>query len=186
MLGTLAIGTTRIEGCLKARTFYARRTPCRRWGRRSKIGRRRLVGDGRRRRRVGGTGRRHRYGQCETGARLMMGVLAGHDAAAFMTGDVSLRSRPMEQCLCRYARWARILARDGGRLPLAVVGASDHADQYRLPVPSTGEVGRIVGRTQRRARRACSSGATRDHTEQMMRHFGATVRMKLTRRACAG
>ena len=63
-------------------------------------------------------------GNAGTGARLLMGVLAGHDMTAFLTGDTSLRSRPMARVADPLGEMgARILSRDGGRLPLAIVGA---------------------------------------------------------------
>ena len=73
---------------------------------------------------------------------------------AFMTGDVSLRSRPMERVSVPVRDGRSILARDGGRLPLAVVGASDPMPiEYRLPVPSAQvKSARIVCRTQRAGR----------------------------------
>ena len=112
----------------------------------------------------------------------MMGVLAGHDMTAFMTGDVSLRSRPMERVsvpLCEMG--ARILARDGGRLPLAVVGASDPMPiEYRLPVPSAQVKSAVLfaGLSAPGETSVFEPEPTRDHTERMMRHFGATVRME--------
>ena len=91
----------------------------------------------------------------------MMGVLAGHDMTAFMTGDVSLvpRDRDGAVSVPLLEMGARILARDGGRLPLAVVGASDPMPiEYCLPVPSAQVKSAVLlAGPARRARRACSS-----------------------------
>ncbi len=77
-------------------------------------------------------------GNSGTAARLLAGMLASHDLFAVMTGDASLRRRPMRRvteplALCG----ARFTTREGGRLPLAVQGAADAMPiHYRLPVAS--------------------------------------------------
>ncbi len=73
---------------------------------------------------------------------------------------------------------ARFVARDGGRLPLAVIGAAEPgADHLPLPVASAQVKSAILlaglntpGRTT-----VIEPEPTRDHTELMLRHFGATV-----------
>ena len=71
-------------------------------------------------------------------ARLLLGILATHPFTAFVTGDASLRRRPMRRVIDPLSRFgAQFLAREGGRLPLAVTGAASPVPQiYRLPVPS--------------------------------------------------
>ncbi|MEL0114035.1 MAG: 3-phosphoshikimate 1-carboxyvinyltransferase, partial [Rickettsiales bacterium] len=121
-------------------------------------------------------------GNAGTGARLLMGVLAGHDMTAFLTGDASLRSRPMARVATPLAEMgARILARDGCRLPLAVVGAADPMPlEYRLPVPSAQVKSAILLAGLSAPGETCviEPEPTRDHTERMLRHFGGTVRME--------
>ena len=57
-------------------------------------------------------------GNAGTGARLLMGLIAGHPITAFMTGDASLRRRPMARAAEPLRRMgARIIAREGCRLP---------------------------------------------------------------------
>ena len=77
-------------------------------------------------------------GNSGTSARLLLGLLATHKLTAFVTGDSSLRRRPMRRVIDPLSRFgARFVAREGGRLPLAVTGAADPVPiEYRLPVPS--------------------------------------------------
>ncbi|HLB96302.1 MAG TPA: 3-phosphoshikimate 1-carboxyvinyltransferase, partial [Acetobacteraceae bacterium] len=77
-------------------------------------------------------------GNSGTAARLLCGILASHDLFAVMTGDGSLRGRPMRRVIDPLtACGARFTAREGGRLPLAVQGARDALPlEYRVPVPS--------------------------------------------------
>ncbi|MGH6996100.1 MAG: 3-phosphoshikimate 1-carboxyvinyltransferase, partial [Stellaceae bacterium] len=63
-------------------------------------------------------------GNSGTGARLLMGAVATHAFTSFFTGDESLCRRPMARVVEPLSRiGARFVARDGSRLPLAVVGA---------------------------------------------------------------
>src|SRR5437667_44262 len=77
-------------------------------------------------------------GNAGTGARLLMGLIAGHPITAFLTGDASLRRRPMARAAEPLRRiGARIISREGCRLPLAIIGAMEPLPiAYRLPVPS--------------------------------------------------
>src|SRR3546814_16109628 len=76
-------------------------------------------------------------GNSGTGARLLLGILASHPLTAVLTGDGSLRRRPMARVTEPLsACGATLLAREGGRLPLTVIGARDPQPlDYRLPVP---------------------------------------------------
>ena len=73
---------------------------------------------------------------------------------------------------------AHFLTRDGGRLPLAVTGAAEPIPiEYRLPVPSAQVKSSVLlaGLNTPGATTVIEPQATRDHTERMLRHFGATV-----------
>ncbi len=118
-------------------------------------------------------------GNSGTAARLLMGLLASHPLTAFLSGDASLRRRPMERVQTPLERFgARIIARRGGRMPLAVIGAADPLPvRYRMPVASAQVKSAILlaglnapGRTS-----AIELQPTRDHTERMLRHFGAEM-----------
>jgi 3-phosphoshikimate 1-carboxyvinyltransferase len=119
------------------------------------------------------------FGNSGTGARLLMGLLAAHPITTFLTGDASLRRRPMARVAEPLSRMgARIVGRDGGRLPLAVIGATSPLPiAYSLPVPSAQVKSAVLlaglgapGETS-----VVETLATRDHSERMLRHFGAVV-----------
>ncbi len=121
-------------------------------------------------------------GNSGTSARLLAGILASHPFTCFMTGDDSLRRRPMQRViepLCRMG--ARFLSRDGGRLPLGIVGTDEMVPiEYRLPVASAQVKSCILlaGLNTAGETTVIEPEATRDHTERMLRHFGAEVRVE--------
>ena len=95
-----------------------------------------------------------------------------------MTGDASLRRRPMRRVIDPLAACgARFSAREGGRLPLAVEGARDALPlDYRVPVPSAQVKSAVLlcGLNAPGITRVEEPEATRDHSENMLRHFGAS------------
>ena len=118
-------------------------------------------------------------GNSGTAARLLCGILASHDLFAVMTGDASLRRRPMRRVTEPLAACgATFSAREGGRLPLAIQGASDALPiEYRLPVASAQVKSALLlaGLNAPGWTRIEEPEPTRDHSERMLRHFGATV-----------
>jgi 3-phosphoshikimate 1-carboxyvinyltransferase len=118
-------------------------------------------------------------GNSGTAARLLLGILATHPITAFVTGDVSLRRRPMGRVVEPLSRFgARFVTREGARLPLVVSGAADPLPiSYRLPVPSAQIKSSVLlaGLNTPGATTVIEPQPTRDHTERMLRHFGATV-----------
>jgi 3-phosphoshikimate 1-carboxyvinyltransferase len=118
-------------------------------------------------------------GNSGTAARLLAGILASSPGVAVMTGDASLRRRPMQRVIEPLsASGARFISRAGGRLPLTVVGALDALPlEYRLPVASAQVKSAILlcGLNAPGFTRVEEPEATRDHSENMLRHFGAEV-----------
>jgi 3-phosphoshikimate 1-carboxyvinyltransferase len=118
-------------------------------------------------------------GNSGTGARLVMGAVAGHDITAFFTGDASLRRRPMARVTEPLSRMgAKVVAREGGRLPLALTGASAPVPiTYASPVASAQVKSAILlaGLSAPGETTVIEPLASRDHTENLLRHFGATV-----------
>ena len=117
-------------------------------------------------------------GNAGTGARLMMGAVAGYDFTTTFTGDVSLRSRPMARVLDPLSGMgAAWLGRTGARLPITVRGGGLKAVDYRLPMPSAQVKSAILlaGLNAAGTTRIVEPEATRDHTERMLRAFGAEV-----------
>lgn len=121
-------------------------------------------------------------GNSGTGARLLMGLVASHPFTCFFTGDASLRSRPMRRVSDPLGRMgARFIGRDGGRLPMAVVGTERPTPiTYELPVASAQVKSAILlaGLNTPGETTVIEREATRDHTELMLRNFGASVRVE--------
>lgn len=185
ILGSLAVGETNICGLLEGQDVLCTAAAVRTLGAevtRDDQGRWRIWGRG-----IGGLIEPEDMldlGNSGTAARLLLGVLAGHPLTAVLTGDASLRSRPMRRVAePLQAMGARLVGRADYRLPLAVVGAGDPLPiEYTLPVPSA-QVKSAVLLASLNAEGATSviePQRTRDHTELMLRHFGAEIRVEDT------
>jgi 3-phosphoshikimate 1-carboxyvinyltransferase len=118
-------------------------------------------------------------GNSGTAARLLTGILATHDFYSVMTGDASLRTRPMKRVIEPLkASGAVFIARAGDRLPLSIQGARDALPlTYRLPVASAQVKSAILlaGLNARGITEVEEPEPTRDHSENMLRHFGAQL-----------
>ncbi len=180
MLAALAIGETRISGLLEGEDVLRTASAMRALGARvtqDGPGAWRVSGVG-----IGGIGEPADVldmGNSGTAARLLSGILATHPIFSVMTGDASLRRRPMARVITPLsATGAQFFARDGGRLPVAIKGAADPLPlDYRLPVASAQVKSAILlaGLNTRGQTRVEEKVATRDHTENMLRHFGASI-----------
>ena len=117
-------------------------------------------------------------GNAGTGVRLILGAAAGFDLSATFTGDASLRSRPMSRVMKPLSEMgARFLHRSGGRLPLTLRGGSLKRIEYILPEPSAQVKSAVLLAGLHAAGGAVviEPEPTRDHTERMLRGFGAEV-----------
>lgn len=180
MLGALAVGESLVEGLLEGEDVLRTAAAMRSLGaevERLPDGRWRLFGRG-----VGGLREPDDVldmGNAGTGARLLMGLAATHPFVSFFSGDASLRRRPMKRVIEPLGRFgARFVARDGGRLPAAVIGtATPLPIVYELPVASAQVKSAVLlaglntpGRTT-----VIEPQPSRDHTELMLGHFGAQL-----------
>src|SRR3954451_3834919 len=118
-------------------------------------------------------------GNAGTGARLLMGILAGQPFTSVLSGDASLRRRPMRRVTEPLGLMGAAFAgRSGGRLPLAVTGRRPlRAIDYASPVASAQVKSAVLlaglfadGTTTVR-----EPLPSRDHTERMLRAMGAEV-----------
>jgi 3-phosphoshikimate 1-carboxyvinyltransferase len=184
IIGALAVGETRITGLLEgadaidtAKAMRALGATVERTGERAW----RIMGVG-----VGGFAAPAApldFGNSGTGCRLAMGAVAGCPIVATFDGDASLRTRPMKRVLDPLERMgARALRMtDGGRLPLTVKGASDPIPiVYEPPVASAQLKSAVLlaGLAAPGETTVVEAEATRDHTEKMLTHFGASVRVE--------
>jgi 3-phosphoshikimate 1-carboxyvinyltransferase len=120
------------------------------------------------------------FGNSGTGCRLVMGAVAGCPITVSFDGDASLRKRPMKRILDPVALiGARaVVMAEGGRLPLTLAGARDPIPiVYRTPVASAQIKSAVLlaGLAAPGATTVIESEASRDHTELMLRHFGAQL-----------
>ena len=121
-------------------------------------------------------------GNSGTGARLLMGAVASHPFTSFFTGDASLCRRPMGRVAEPLERMgARFVARSRIRPPLAVIGTGAALPiEYQLPVASAQVKSAILlaGLNAPGITTVLEPEPTRDHTENLLRHFGATVKVE--------
>jgi 3-phosphoshikimate 1-carboxyvinyltransferase len=180
MLGALAIGRTEIGGLLEGEDVLATAAAMNALGATVKP-----TGDGRWSVDGVGVGALAEpetvldLGNSGTSARLLLGMLATHPITAFITGDPSLRRRPMARVIGPLSQiGAHFVSREGGRLPIAVSGAAEPIPiSYRLPVPSAQVKSAVLlaGLNTPGMTTVIEPQPTRDHTERMLRHFGAMV-----------
>jgi 3-phosphoshikimate 1-carboxyvinyltransferase len=120
------------------------------------------------------------FGNSGTGCRLVMGAVAGCPITAVFDGDASLRSRPMRRVLDPLELMgARAQGSgDGGRLPLTLSGARYPVPiTYRTPVASAQIKSAVLlaGLAAPGVTTVIEQEASRDHTELMLKHFGADI-----------
>lgn len=123
------------------------------------------------------------FGNSGTGCRLVLGAVAGSPITATFDGDASLRRRPMRRVLEPLERLGAraIAAAEGGGLPLTLQGARDPIPiVYEPPVASAQLKSAVLlaGLAAPGETTVIERQATRDHTERMLRHFGAELRVE--------
>ena len=183
MFGALALGETTVRGLLEGEDVLATAAALRVLG--AEVTHEREAGLWRVRGFGVGGGREPadvlELGNSGTSARLLAGILASHPFTSVMTGDSSLRRRPMQRVIEPLTRMgARFEGREGGRLPLAIIGTDEMVPiEYRLPVASAQVKSAILlaGLNTAGETTVVEPEATRDHTERMLRHFGAELRV---------
>jgi 3-phosphoshikimate 1-carboxyvinyltransferase len=183
ILGSLAVGETRITGLLEGEDVLNTANALRTLG--AKVARNGggawlVHGVG-----VAGfaePGTALDFGNSGTGCRLMLGAVAGCPITATFDGDASLRKRPMRRILDPLERiGARTVAATDGRLPLTLAGAHEPIPiVFESPVPSAQlkSATLIAGLSAPGETVVVEAEATRDHTEKMLSHFGAAVRVE--------
>ncbi len=185
MFGALAIGETVVHGLLEGEDVLHTAAAMRALGAQAERGADgvwRIRGVG-----VGGLREAAQVldmGNSGTAARLLVGLVAGHPITSFFTGDASLNKRPMARVITPLEQMgASFVGRAGGRLPLAVIGSADLVPiTYRLPVPSAQVKSAVLlaGLNTAGTTTVIETEPTRDHSELMLRHFGATVTTERT------
>jgi 3-phosphoshikimate 1-carboxyvinyltransferase len=183
ILGALTVGETKITGMLEGEDAMSTANAMRALGATvERTGEQawRILGVG-----VGGFAAPRAaldFGNSGTGCRLTMGAVAGCPITATFDGDASLRSRPMRRILDPLEKMgARTLqTSDNGRLPATIKGAIDPIPiSYEAPVPSAQLKSAVLlaGLAAPGETTVIEQEATRDHTERMLKHFGASLRI---------
>tara|TARA_B100000614_G_scaffold177748_1_gene158678 strand:+ start:1560 stop:2915 length:1356 start_codon:yes stop_codon:yes gene_type:complete len=183
IFGALAVGETRISGLLEGEDVLATAETMRRLGARvtrHEDGTWSVFGVG-----VGGLSEPAEpldFGNSGTGARLVMGLVAGHPITATFIGDASLSRRPMGRVINPLTEMgAHFHAREGGRMPLTLTGARQPMPiTYRSPVASAQVKSAILlaGLNTPGITTVIEATPTRDHTERMLKAFGAHIALE--------
>ena len=118
-------------------------------------------------------------GNSGTSTRLLMGLIAGHDVSAELTGDASLTKRPMNRVIKPLEQMGiTIESSESGRLPLTLNDSKNITPiEYELPVASAQVKSCVLlaGLSAQGTTSVIETIPTRDHTENMLRHFGVAV-----------
>ena len=179
MFGTLALGETRVSGLLTGEDVMATGEAMRRLGATIERDGEDFVVQG-----VGVGGLREPslpldMGNSGTSTRLILGMLATHDLTASVFGDASLNKRPMARVTVPLSQFgAQFMTRSGDRLPLAVRGTSNAMPvEYVSPLASAQVKSAVLlaGLNAPGNTTLVEPTPTRDHTERMLRGFGAKV-----------
>ncbi len=180
MFGALAVGRTEVTGLLEGEDVRATAGAVAALGasvERTGIGTWTIDGLG-----VGGLAEPSGVldlGNSGTGARLLMGLVSGHPITATFTGDASLSTRPMRRVTDPLTLMgATFQGREGGRLPMTVTGPDMVMPvDYTSPVASAQVKSAVLlaGLNARGMTTVREPKPSRDHTENMLRQFGATV-----------
>jgi 3-phosphoshikimate 1-carboxyvinyltransferase len=180
MLSALAVGESRVEGLLEGEDVLATAAAMRAMGatiERGEDGVWRISGVG-----VGGLLQPQSaldMGNSGTSTRLLMGLVASHAITATFIGDASLSKRPMGRVIDPLSQMgAEFMTTPGGRLPLMMRGACPAVPiEYRLPVASAQVKSAILlaGLNTPGITRVIEPVATRDHSERMLKGFGADL-----------
>jgi 3-phosphoshikimate 1-carboxyvinyltransferase len=184
MLSALAVGESRVEGLLEGEDVLATAAAMRAMGAqitRDEDGIWHIHGVG-----VGGLLQPETaldMGNSGTSTRLLMGLLASHDLTATFTGDASLSKRPMARVTQPLALMgASFTSSPGDRLPLTMRGACPAVPlDYRLPVASAQVKSAILlaGLNTPGITRVVEPIPTRDHSERMLKGFGADLSVEV-------
>lgn len=181
MLGAITVGETMISGLLEGEDVLHTAEAMRKLGAKIEKG-----GDGLWRIHGVGIGgliqpkSTLEMGNSGTSTRLLMGLVGGHNISATFTGDASLSKRPMKRVMTPLEMMGvKFESTEGGRLPLTLHGPQDALSiEYKLPVASAQVKSAIIlaGLNARGITTVIEATPTRDHTENMLRHFGLEVK----------
>ena len=180
ILGALSIGKTKIHGLLEGQDVIDTAKAMSSFGalvKKHKNGEWTVDGFG-----VGGFAEPEKVIDCGnsgTGVRLIMGAMSTSDVTATFTGDASLNKRPMARITEPLNLFgAKTFSRRDGKLPITVVGSDSPIPiTYQTPVASAQIKSAILlaGLNSPGTTTVIEKEKTRDHTERMLKGFGANI-----------
>lgn len=180
MIGSVAKGITQINGFLRGDDCIATINAFRKMGVRIEdVGEDKIVVYG-----VGFDGLKEPddildMGNSGTSMRLISGILAGQPFYSVLTGDNSLRNRPMKRIADPLrSMGARIFARSGDFAPITIIGGKLKAIDYHTPTASAQVKSAILlaGLYAEGETTVTENAKSRDHTERMLKSFGADIK----------
>lgn len=180
MLGAVADGTTEISGLLESEDVLHTAEALQKLGAK-------IVKDESGRWHVTGTNDFHQpdsvldMGNSGTGVRLLMGLLAAYPIQVELTGDSSLCSRPMKRITDPLLKTGATFETTEGKLPIVMRGCvTDSPLSYRMPVASAQLKSALLlsGLRKKSTTTVYEPVACRDHTERMLKAFGADIRVE--------
>ena len=185
ILGSLAIGETIISGLLEGADVLATKNALEALGvniEKTDAGTWRVLG-------VGSNGMISPsipldLGNSGTGVRLLMGVVAGQNITATFTGDHSLRDRPMARITDPLERLGAKVSSREGRLPVTITGNESPRALNHVNTIASAQVKSAILLASLNARgitEITEPVASRDHSESLLRHFGANVQQNLNK-----
>ncbi len=180
MIGTLAVGETTIDGLLESEDVLNTLAAMRSLGaiiKKDQDGKWRVSGVG-----IGTLQEPDTvldFGNAGTGARLVMGIVGSHPISTTFVGDHSLSNRPMARVLDPLrSMGAEVIARNKDQLPLSIRGPKTALTiNYQVPVPSAQVKSAVLFAALNAPgiTRVVETIPTRDHTERMLKQFGAEI-----------
>ncbi|PIQ81982.1 MAG: 3-phosphoshikimate 1-carboxyvinyltransferase [Candidatus Omnitrophica bacterium CG11_big_fil_rev_8_21_14_0_20_64_10] len=176
LIGAAAHGTTRITGCLMAQDVLSSIGAVRALGVPVEVAGTTVIVNGRGIESWKEPKQPLDLGNSGTTTRLLMGLLSGSGVSAELTGDDSLRSRPMGRVVEPLTRMGAKIT-GGERLPLRISGRQLKGIRYELPVSSAQVKSALLlaGLGAQGVTTVVEPVPTRDHTERMLKAFGAEL-----------
>ncbi|MBO4520209.1 MAG: 3-phosphoshikimate 1-carboxyvinyltransferase [Alphaproteobacteria bacterium] len=183
LLGAIALGTTEIKGLLEGEDVLCTAQALRKLGARIEKRSNGLWA-------VTGTDAFKEpesvldMGNSGTGVRLLMGLLAAYPVTAKLTGDASLCSRPMKRITDPLSKTGAVFETTDGKLPITMTGSEkDVPFEYTLPVASAQVKSAVLlsGLRKKSPTVVYEPVACRDHTERMLKAFGADITVEKDR-----
>lgn len=178
MLGAIAQGASRVEDLSPCEDVRSTSRALRALG--VQIGlptsdrRNAVIIDGRGLRGLQPPGKAVDAGNAGTTIRLLAGILAGQPFESVISGDESLRQRPMDRIVEPLARMGARIQGEGGRAPLVIRGGKLSPICYELPVASAQVKSCLLlaGLYAQGATTVIEPLLTRDHTERLLQSMG--------------